>query len=202
MKKRILIRKVNKKFIPDINREIVLDKEQFIYVRDDKKDIQTPLGIISKKDLKKKPGSTVKSNKGKDFTIIDSNFVDDFKRIKRLPQTMSIKDIGNIIAMTGVNEDSVVIDAGAGSGAMACYMAHLCKKVTSYDVVEKNVDAVKENAVFLGLKNLTVKKGDIYNKITEKNADLVVLDVPEPAKAVDTAANALKIGGFVVAYTI
>lgn len=201
-KRKILLRKAQKQFVPDLKREVTIAKEMQYYIRDLNKDVQTPLGMIRKSELKKKTGSTIKTAQGKEFTLLDADFLDDFKRIKRLPQTMSLKDLGNIISTTGINKESTVIDAGAGSGAVACYLAHLCKKVITYDVVEEHVKVTKENSEFLGLKNLTVKKGSIYDKIPEKNTDLVVLDVPEPSRAINTAANALKIGGFVVAYTI
>ena len=201
-KRKILLRREQKQYIPDLDREVKIAKEIFYYLSNLDQDAQTPLGSIKKKDLKKKPGSSVKSSQGKEFVLLDTNFIDDLKHIKRLPQTMPLKDIGLIVTTTGINKDSVIVDAGAGSGFLACYLAHLCKKVVTYDVNDKHLAISKENAAFLGLKNITIKKGSIYDKIPEKNADLVVLDVPEPEKAVNTAANALKIGGHVVAYTI
>ncbi len=201
-KRKIILRKEQKQFIPDLDRTVTISKELFYYLANLEQDAQTPLGVIPKKELKKKAGSTVKSSHGKEFTLIDTNFIDDLKHIKRLPQTMPLKDIGLIVATTGVNADSVIVDAGAGSGAVACYLAHLCKKVTTYDINDKHLAVTKENVEFLGLKNITVKKGSIYEKIPEKNADLVMLDVPEPEQAIETAAKALAVGGYVVAYTL
>ncbi len=201
-KRKILLRKEQRQYIPDLQREVTIAKELFYYLANTEQDAQTPLGVIPKKQLKKKAGSTVTSSRGKDFTLIDPNFIDDLKHIKRLPQTLPLKDLGIIVTTTGVNKDSTVIDAGAGSGFVACYLAHLCKKVITYDVNDKHLAVVKDNVAFLGLKNITVKKGSIYEKIPEKNADLVILDVPEPQNAVATAANALTVGGYVVAYTI
>jgi tRNA (adenine57-N1/adenine58-N1)-methyltransferase len=53
----------------------------------------------------------------------------------------------------------------------------------------------------LGLKNVKIKNKDIYESIDEKNIDLVVLDVPEPWKAIGSAKKALKTGGFLVSYS-
>jgi tRNA (adenine57-N1/adenine58-N1)-methyltransferase len=200
--RKLLLRKAHKQYVPELDREVTLSKELVRYVKDATNDVQTPLGIIRKNELKKKPGSTVKSGQGKDFTLIDADFIDDLMHINRLPQTMPLKDIGLIIATTGVNKDSTAIDAGTGSGMLACFLAHQCKHVTSYEVDEKNIAVAKQNASVLSLKNLIIKKGSIYNKIPEKNADLLVLDVPEPTKAIDTAAKALAIGGFLAVYTI
>jgi tRNA (adenine57-N1/adenine58-N1)-methyltransferase len=201
-KRRIILRKQQRQYIPDLDKEVTIAKEIFYYLANIDQDAQTPLGMIAKKELKKKAGSIIKSNQGKEFILLEPNFMDDLKHIKRMPQTMPLKDIGLIVATTGVNKDSVVIDAGAGSGFVAGYLGYLCKKVVTYDINDKHLAVVKENMDFLGLKNVTVKKGSIYEKIPEKNANLVVLDVPEPQNALATAVNTLKIGGFVVAYCI
>ena len=201
-KRKILIRREKRQFVPELDREVRVEKEASFYVADPEHDFHTKFGAIKAKELRKKAGSTVKTSMGKEFTIFDSDFGDDLRRIKRLPQTMSAKDMGLIVSATGVNKDSFAIDSGTGSGALACYLAHLCKKVISYEINEKHLEVAKENADFLGLKNLMIKKGSIYSKIPEKNADLVVLDVPEPWKAIKTAENALKTGGYIVAYTI
>ncbi len=201
-KRKILLRKEQRQFVPELDREVRIEKEAMFYVFDPAKDFHTKFGVIPKKELAKKAGSSVKTSTGKEFTIIDSDFGDDLRHIKRLPQTMSAKDMGLIVSAVGVNKESFAIDAGTGSGALACYLAHLCKKAVSYEIVDKHIEVAKENQKFLGLKNLVIKKGSIYSKIPEKNADLLVLDVPEPEKAVNTAANALRVGGYVVAYTI
>ncbi len=185
-------------------RKLLLNQQQDkeYYVTDPSQNFHTAQGMITKKELAKKPGSTVKTNTGKKFSLLDADFIDSIKRIKRLPQTMSPKDIGLIITATGIGKDSIVIDAGAGSGATACNLANICKKVITYDIEKKHTELTAQNAKFLGLNNLTAKKGNIYQKIPEKNADLFVLDVPMPWKALNTAANALKTGGFIAVYTL
>ncbi len=202
MKRKILLRKEQKQFVPELDKEVRIEKEAKFYVFEPGKDFHTKFGVISRKELAKKPGSSVKTSMGKEFTLIEADFADDLRHIRRLPQTMSAKDMGMIVSATGVNKNSFAIDAGTGSGALACYLAHLCRKVVSYEIIDKHIEVAKENAKFLGLKNILIKKGSIYEKIPEKNADLIVLDVPEPWKAIKTAENALRVGGYLVAYTI
>ncbi len=202
MKHKILLRKEQKQFVPELDKEVRIEKESMFYVFEPEKDFHTKYGVIKAKDMKKKPGSKIKTSLEKEFTLIEADFADDLRHIRRLPQTMSAKDMGLIVAATGINKDSFAIDAGTGSGALACYLAHLCKKVVSYEIIDKHIEVARQNAKFLGLKNLAIKKGSIYEKIPEKNADLLVLDVPEPWKAIKTAQNTLKIGGYLVAYTI
>lgn len=172
------------------------------FVKDASKDYHCEHGFFTSADLGKKAGSMVKTNLGKEFSVINAGFTDRFERIKRNAQIVSLKEIGLIVAETGLDKDSVVVDAGAGSGALCCFLAHLCKEVITYDVRDDFIEIVKKNKESLGLKNLTIKKGDVYETIDESGADVVTLDVPEPWKALRPAAGALKAGGFIVSYSV
>ena len=183
--KKVLITKQGKKF----------------YARDLNSDFHTQYGFIKKSDLKKKDGSILKTNTKKELSIFSPSFIDLYKKIKRDAQIIPLKDIGLIIAETGIDKNSKIIDAGSGSGALACFLAHLCKEVVTYDIRKDFIKIVEKNIEFLDLKNIKIKNKDIYNKIDEKDADLIVLDLPEPWKAINSAKKALKIGGFLVSYS-
>ena len=92
-------------------------------------------------------------------------------------------------------------DAGAGSGALSCFLAAIAKEVVTYDIREDFIKVVKANIEFLGLKNIKIKHKDIYNETDEEDIDVVTLDVPEPWKALDNVSKALKPGGFLVSYS-
>ena len=124
-----------------------------------------------------------------------------YKKIKRDAQIIPLKDIGLIIAETGINKSSIVLDAGSGSGALACFLATIAKEVITYEIREDFIEIVKANIEFLGLKNIKSKNIDIYNKIEDKNIDVVILDLPEPWNALDSCSKALKAGGFLVSYS-
>ncbi|MBW2991106.1 methyltransferase domain-containing protein [Candidatus Woesearchaeota archaeon] len=198
MSKKILIKK--QKSIDVDGKERVISGFEKHYV-DTSKDYHTKHGIISKKDLLKKSGSKVKVA-NHEFIILDPVFLDHYKRIKRMAQIITLKDIGAIISNTGITKDSNVLDAGSGSGALACFLGVLAKKVVTYDNDEKSVEVTAENIDSLGLKNVVIKQGDIYDdkKIKERDIDVFVLDLPEPWKALRTAEKVLKIGGFLVVY--
>ena len=51
------------------------------------------------------------------------------------------------------------------------------------------------------MKNIKVKNNDVYKEIDEKDFDAVILDVPEPWKAIENCSKALKAGGFLVSYS-
>ncbi len=196
---KILISKPKKEFIKELNREINVIKLKKYYVKDLTKDFSTSYGTISKKDLKK--NGLVKSNTGKEFILLDANFIDEYKTIRRTSQIMTLKDIGYIISSTGVNKNSKVIDAGTGCGANAIFLAHLVKEVVSYEINKENIKVAKENIKKLNLKNIKIKEKSIFGGVDEKDVDLVVLDLPTPWNAINTCEKALKVGGYLVCYS-
>ncbi len=197
---KILIKKEKRAFVDDLNREVTLSDFEKHYV-DASKDFSTKHGTIRKKELSKKAGSKVKMGT-QEFIILDPVFLDHYKRIKRGAQIITLKDIGAIIAHTGINKNSVVLDAGSGSGALACFLGMIAKQVISYDNDKRSLEIARGNVELLGAKNIIIKEGDIYDskQVKEKGFDVFVLDVPEPHKAMKTAQKALKIGGFLAVY--
>lgn len=169
------------------------------YVKDLNNDFHSKYGFFKKEDIKK--GKNIKSNLKNEFSVFDPSFIDVYRRIKRGAQIIPLKDIGLIVAETCVNSKSKVVDAGSGSGAIACFLANLVKEVVTYEIREDFIEIVKNNIKFLNLKNIKIKNKDIYKKIDEKDVDLVLLDLPEPWKALKSADKALKIGGFLVSYS-
>lgn len=123
-----------------------------------------------------------------------------YRKMKRGPQVILPKDIGMIIAYSGIDKNSVCIDAGTGSGWLAVSLARIAKKVYSYDIREDFIVIAEKNREMLGLDNLEFINGDITKKIKQEGADLVALDLPSSEKALKNAKKALKPGGTVVGY--
>ena len=185
-----------------IKKVLITRQGRKFFAKDLSQDLHTQYGFVKKEDLKDaKDGSTLKSNTGKEFFIFTPLFIDLYKKIKRDAQIIPLKDVGYIIAETGINKESRILDAGAGSGALACFLASIAKEVVTYDIREDFIEIVKSNIEFLGLKNIKIKNIDIYNEIDDKSMDVVTLDVPEPWKALENVSKALKVGGFIVSYS-
>ena len=184
-------------------KKVLITKEgRKFYAGELDKDIHTQYGFIKKEDLNKaKEGSLLKSNTNKEFFIFNPSFIDLYRKIKRDAQIIPLKDIGLIIAETGINKKSRVLDAGSGSGALACFLASIAKEVITYEIRDDFIVIVKSNIDFLGLKNVKIRKKDIYTEIDDKNIDVLILDLPEPWKAIESCAKALKPGGFIVSYS-
>ena len=103
---KILIRKEKKEIIK--GKEWVIKKTMSFFIADPSKEYHCNEGVIQAKDLKKKSGSMVQSNLKEDLVLLDADILDCYKRIKRTSQLIPLKDIGYIIAATGINHDSVI----------------------------------------------------------------------------------------------
>jgi len=176
---------------------LIHSKNKFL-VKDPSKDYHCQDGLIKKEDMKK---TKAKTNKGVEYSVLDSGFLDIYEKMKRQAQIITLKDIGTIISETGIGKDSTVLDAGSGSGALCSFLANICKKVISYDIREDHQKVAEHNVNMLELKNIKLKIGDIREKITEKNIDVIILDMPDPWNAFEQANKALKRGGFLVIYS-
>ena len=110
------------------------------------------------------------------------------------------KDIGLIMAKTGINHQSKILDAGGGSGSLCLSLANICKEIIVYEINPEHHDVIQKNVKLFGVKNLTLKQQNVYEGISEKNFDLITLDLPEPWRVTDYAQRALKPGGFLVVY--
>ncbi len=123
-----------------------------------------------------------------------------YNKLKRGPQVILPKDIGMILSHSGIDKNSICVDAGTGSGWLTISLARLCKHVYSYDLREDFIAIAEKNREMLALDNITFTKGDVFKKIKETNVDLVTLDMPSSEKALKNAKKALKSGGTVVGY--
>ncbi|MBI3033185.1 methyltransferase domain-containing protein [Candidatus Woesearchaeota archaeon] len=180
---------------------ITQEDEQYLFTG---RDIHTNYGFVKTDIIEKaKPGTIVETNTGKKMYVLEAAFIDLYHKIKRSAQIIPRKDVGIIVAETGLSPDWKIVDAGAGSGALCCFLAHLVPKgkVYTYDLREDHLTITQHNITFLGLKNITAQLGDVYQNIPHKNIDLITLDVPEPWQALHNAVAALKPGGFIVSYS-
>ena len=177
-------------------------REYFASVKDDK--LHTDLGIIDLKQLEgMELGSVIESHLGKPFTILKPRAPDYFKHIKRTGAPMMPKDIGVIIAYTGISPSDVILDAGTGSGVLAIYMGTIARKIITYEINEQFVNVARKNVSSAGLSNVEVRQGNIVDEIAniEGLFDVVTLDLQEAAKVIEGAYRVLRPGGFIATYS-
>jgi len=145
--------------------------------------------------------------RGKKYIVLDPWFVDFWDAKKRGPQAMLKKDIGLIIAYTGVGPGWRVAELGCGSGSLLLYLANLVRpsgKVYAYDKNELYLNIARQNICQARLEEFVeFKQRDLYEQdIDEAGLDLVVLDLPEPWRVVPRLRNKLKQGAFLVAFVL
>ncbi len=163
------------------------------------RDFHCQYGTIHKSQLV--PGALTIN--GTEFLILPAQFADRAKSIKRKAQIITRKDVGAIAGHCGLTKDSIVVESGAGSGGSTVLFAALVKHVHSYEIEQESVSLVRENLAKLGLSNATITHADFYdeNVVPAHEADLVLLDLPEPWRAYASALKTATIGGYIVAYT-
>ncbi len=184
--------------------KIFLLNEDHSIAIDDKKESNTQFGIFKPEKIKgKKAGSKIKTHNGNLFYIVEPGTPDLIKKIIRLPQIVTLKDIGSIIVYLGLKKDSKVFDAGTGSGVVACSLANLSKdiKVFSYEVRKEFMKVAKKNAELFDLDNIKFSNLDVKNGVKEKNFDCGVLDLPDPWEVLPVIEKNFKIGARIVTYS-
>jgi tRNA (adenine57-N1/adenine58-N1)-methyltransferase len=193
--------------IKEGERAILIDERGRKYlVKAERRQLHTDLGVIDLAGLIGiEPGTRIKSHVGKEFVVLSPRIIDYLQKMRRMPQIMLPKDAAQIVAYTGVGPGDLVVDAGAGSGALAIFLGNLVRpngRVISYEVREDFAQVAEENVAIVGLSDVVeIKRKDIYEGIDEKNVDLVTLDLSQPERVLVHAEKALKSGGHLAVFS-
>lgn len=167
--------------------------------------LNTEHGTIDLFELEeKKFGDKIKTHTGKEFMIVKPNVIDILmRRARRLPQIVTPKDASMILAYTGISPNSLIVDAGSGSGFLIIFLANYCRdgKIVTYEKRPEFCEVVRKNVELVGLKNVVVKEKDVMKGIDEKNVDLFTLDMESAEKIIEKIFNVLKPGGWLVVYS-
>ena len=158
--------------------------------------MHTSFGVIKENDVE---NGVVSSHLGKKFFCFEASMVDKLDKTRRGPATLTLKDIGEIVAHCGIGRDTKVVDAGTGTGTLALMLGRISENVTSYERNRETFEIAKENALMLDVK-IEIKNKDITEGIDETNVDVITLDLLSPEHILGHARESLKSGGFLVAY--
>ena len=184
-------------------KKIAISPEKRIYpIEDLQRSYNFSEGHLSREVLREaNHKGIVTSTKGEEFLICDATFKDNYDRMKRRAAMIIPKDVGFIIAETGLTKDAVVLDCGAGSGGMTCQLAALVKKVYSFDIHPEHIKVVRENLERLDLTNVHLEEKSITEVELEEQVDLAVVDLPDPTQAIPTLHKVVKQAGYIAFYT-
>jgi tRNA (adenine57-N1/adenine58-N1)-methyltransferase catalytic subunit len=169
-------------------------------------EFHTHSGVLAHDDLIGAfEGSSFRSSRGAAMLAIRPTLAEFVLKMPRGAQVIYPKDLGPILMLADIFPGARVLESGVGSGALSMTLVRAGAVVRGYELREDFANrAVKNVATFLGgeaLERYAVEHRDVYDGIDEVDLDRVVLDLPEPWRAVKHAARAMHRGGVLVAYT-
>ena len=167
-------------------------KSKYLAVIDIEKEFITNEGKFSFSDIKKIP-SSIQSSTGVEFKIYHPTYKEFVLLMKRGPQIIYPKDIGQIILEADINKNSNVLEIGTGSGALTLFLLNIVGPeglLISLDVSKKNQRRTKKTIDrYMSTKNfnnkynldfITTSLIDFKFEEHSEVIDTVVTDVPEP----------------------
>ena len=184
--------------------KMILDERGKKYVLKPGEEFQSDLGIIKSDVLDSaQVGDEVKSHLDHTFKIMKPNINDFIDIMDRRCSILIQKDIGQVLAHTGLGAGSRVVDAGTGAGAIALNFGNVVGpdgEVFTYEIREDFSEVARKNIERFGITNITVKNKDIKEGIDEDNVDLIFLDLPKPFEIFEEVHESLNLGGWLVVY--
>lgn len=163
-------------------------------------------GIVAHDSLiGRSEGCLVRSTTGEEMVGFRPTLEEFVLKMPRGAQVVYPKDLATIVLAGDIYPGATVVEGGAGSGALTIALLRAvgeAGRVVSYEVREDFAHNARSNVeAFLGkVSNLEIRMANIYEGIAETEVDRIVLDLPEPWRALDSAASALRPGGLLVSF--
>jgi tRNA (adenine57-N1/adenine58-N1)-methyltransferase len=167
-------------------------KSKYLAVVDIEKEFITNEGKFSFSNIKNIP-SKIKSSTGVEFRIYHPTYKEFILLMKRGPQIIYPKDIGQIIVEADIHKNSNILEIGTGSGALTLFLLNILDtegSLISLDVSKKNqrrtkktIDRYMSTNDFINKYNLefiTTSLEEFNYKEYAEVIDTVITDVPEP----------------------
>jgi tRNA (adenine57-N1/adenine58-N1)-methyltransferase len=150
-------------------------------------------------------GSRVRLSSGENFLVLRPTYADLVPHLPRTAQVIYPKDTGPLLIWGDVYPGATVIEGGVGAGALTIALLRAVGphgRVISYEIREDFAALARRNiaAYFGEAPNWTLNLRDLYTGFDESGVDRLFLDLPEPGRAVELVARALRPGGVFVAY--
>jgi len=150
------------------------------------------------------PGARVVGG-GHRYLALAPTLADYIQESTRMTQIIYPKDLGAILLDADIFPGARVLEAGLGSGALTLALLRAVGptgRVFSYEIQEDRIAGALANIreVVPDPATLEVRCADVCQGIEERDLDRVVLDVPEPWRALEHVAGAMAPGGILLCY--
>ena len=166
-------------------------KNKYLSVIEKDKEFITNEGKFQFSDIQKIP-SIITTSTGIDFQIYSPTYKEFVLLMKRGPQIIYPKDVGQIIVESNIHNASKVLEIGSGSGALTLYMYSLLKnsgKLYSLDsskinqrraskTISRFLSTYSEDSVDVTFINEKLINFNL--KSLDEDIDTIISDVPEP----------------------
>jgi tRNA (adenine57-N1/adenine58-N1)-methyltransferase len=141
---------------------------------------------------------------GTRFTAFRPGTVDLMASLERGAQIITPKDAASIIMNCDIKCGDVVLEVGAGSGALTTALIRTVAPdgiVHTIEMKEEHAVRTRKNLERTGLdKNWRCQIGDARVACTDAVADALITDMPDPWLAIDNLFGNLRPGGRMCSY--
>jgi tRNA (adenine57-N1/adenine58-N1)-methyltransferase len=150
-------------------------------------------------------GSLVETPAGETLLLLRPTYAQLIPNLPRQAQPIYPKDVGPILMWGDIAAGMHVVEVGTGPGALTIALLRVVGPtghVTSYEAREDFARLARDNVTrYVGeTPNWTLRVGDAFAGLVERDADRMVIDLAEPWRLLDEVAAALRPGGVVTGF--
>jgi tRNA (adenine57-N1/adenine58-N1)-methyltransferase len=154
-------------------------------------------------------GITVTTSGGSRLQVFRPTLSDYVLKMPRGAQVVYPKDAALVVAYADVFPGATVVEAGTGSGSLTLALARAvgdAGRVISYELRDDHHERARANVLRWyegsGAKpeNVELRVGDVFDGLPERGIDRLILDLPEPWRAVGAATGSLASGGIMCCF--
>jgi len=171
-----------------------------------KESLHTHIGVIKHSDaIGKEYGSRLITNKDKYVYLLEPTMYDYVMKIQHGTQIVYPKDLGYIVARSGIGSGQKIVEIGTGSGSLTSFVANIVKPrghVYTFDVDENFIKIAEKNIKKAGVsKHVTQHNLDLKTTKTMplEEMDVALIDLGDPWVVIPKVRQMLKGSGSVFA---
>lgn len=150
-------------------------------------------------------GSSVETVHGERLLLFRPTYAQLIPSLPRRAQPIYPKDVGPILLWGDIGPGHHVVEVGTGPAALTIALLRAvgpAGRLVSYEAREDFAATARDNvARYHGAApNWTLRVADAFAGLSEREVDRLVIDLAEPWRLLDAAAETLRPGGVITAF--